>query len=171
MADWLDGWARRAARSADQVDSAGSAPRDGLSRRQLLKRAGVAVGAAWTVPLIQTALAPPAAASGGGSGVIGSSCTTDSQCASGLVCQGSFCTQTGMSWTGGGCNVNTDCWSNVCVGGVCKPGPLSASCRTSADCANNISCAASQICGDSGASCTNSNKCMTGTCLASGVCA
>ena len=98
MSDWLDGWARRAARPAHPTPG-DTAPEHGLSRRQLLKRAGVVAGAAWTVPLIQTALAPPAAASGGGNTIIGFTCTTNTDCASGN-CSGGFCADPGKVWTG-----------------------------------------------------------------------
>ena len=96
MSDWLDGWARRAARPAHPTPG-DTAPEHGLSRRQLLKRAGVVAGAAWTVPLIQSALAPPAAASGGGNTIIGFACTTTTDCASGY-CSGGFCAT--KLWTG-----------------------------------------------------------------------
>ena len=170
MADWLDRWARRAARPTDAPNSPDGARQ--LSRRQLLKRAGVVAGATWTVPMIQTALAPPAAASGAGPGLPGSPCTSGTQCNTGYCDPTGVCGSPTVFWAGHGCTTNSDCWSLICLGGVCKPGPLAGTCSTAADCQNNINCTANgQTCGGPGASCQNNNKCVSGSCLPSGVCA
>ena len=167
MADWLDRWARRAGRPAGAPNSPDGARQ--LSRRQLLKRAGVIAGATWTVPMIQSAVAPAAAASGGGciSGCpAGSTCTTDANCASGLTCIGGICGQPGKAWTGTSCGHDNQCWSNVCNGHTCKPAELKAPCRTSTDCRDNVNCSATtQTCGGTGASCNNKHKCISEQCV------
>lgn len=171
MGDWLDGLARRAAqRTSPPPGNVPTAP-DRLSRRQLLKRVGVVAGAAWTVPLIQSAVAPAAAASGTmGSSPYGAPCSSNLDCASGYCING-ICGQPGVFWAGSSCVKNADCWSGICRGGKCKPGPLGQVCATAADCQNNISCAAgNQTCGGAGATCQNKNKCATGLSCVHGVC-
>ena len=189
MADWLDGWARRVAHSGERVDSAGSTPSasaDGLSRRQLLKRAGLVAGAAWTVPIIQTALAPPAAASGGGcvSGCpAGSPCTSPTTCASGYCLQSGtgssyFCGQPGKGWTNDVCGQDPDCWSHSCNNGTCGPAEFKKHprpCRSTADCMMHdgfpVNCSSTtQTCGGPGASCASDLQCPSGSCVGT-VCA
>ena len=161
MGDWLDGWARRAARSKDEPTSAASS----LSRRQLLKRAGVVAGAAWTVPLIRTALAPPASASPGCAPncVNGTSCVSSIECASGYCNPTThLCATSGKGWATSGCSQDSDCWSDVCGNNNrCEAGDLSAPCRTAADCKSDVNCSTTTYtCGGTGASCTNDNKCV-----------
>ena len=173
MDGWLDRWAKASATPGSRRPAGDTAGSPGLSRRQLLKRAGVVAGAAWTVPLIQSAVAPAAAASGGGCTSAcppGSPCGTGVTCGPGLVCLGGVCTSSGKVWTGSTCQQDYQCWSNVCKGGKCKPAELKMPCRISADCMDNVNCSAqTQTCGGVGATCQNKNKCISEKCV-NGVC-
>ncbi len=65
MAEWLDRWAKRAANvdGADaqtQISSSAAAPKPSASRRDFLKKAGIVGGIAWSVPVMQTVMAPAA---------------------------------------------------------------------------------------------------------------
>ena len=171
MSDWLDGWARRAARPEDRADAPSAAR--GLSRRQLLKRAGVVAGATWSAALIQSAVAPAASASGGptpctsgcADGTICSPAgTSTTLCASGYCGSNSLCAT--KSWTLGTCGTNSDCYSNVCTGGVCQKGTAGAVCNAQADCAfwaGGGQCMGG-VCGGSGSICWYDGMCASGTC-------
>ncbi len=68
MSSWLDGWARRAAEAtpnAPQTSEAPSRGDAGYARRDFLKKAGIVGGVAWSVPVLQTVMAPAASASVG----------------------------------------------------------------------------------------------------------
>ena len=64
MGSWLDKWAKRAATAApSDVPPTGSTAestpqRPAASRRDFLKKAGIVGGVAWSVPVMQTVLAP-----------------------------------------------------------------------------------------------------------------
>ena len=175
MGDWLDGLARRAARSKDESPNASS----GLSRRQLLKRAGVVAGAAWTVPLIQSAVAPAAAAS------LGYQCLTDGDCNAGFYCVGGYCTSAPkLAWphetcSGNGTNKCQGAAGAVnCVSGYCPTMPVGGPCRTSTDCngtpqagaSSPVGCSSGKICGGLGASCSQNSDCVSSNCSGS-ICA
>ena len=165
MSDWLDGWAQRSARrrGRDLPDDRGSG---GLSRRDLLKRAGIVAGAAWTLPLIQSAVAPASAASGATG--LGNRCRVDGDCAGAYVCTGGYCAPPNKQWAGGPCpNGASDCLSGSCNNHkhhpTCNPGPTGSTCATHHDCKGNVNCADNKICGGLGASCGHdSDRCAAG---------
>lgn len=103
----------------------------GMSRRQLLKRAGVA---AIVLPTITTILAPtPAAAQTGTCAADGQSCNTNNECCSGN-CSGGTCQ---CQVTGGPCVISADCCSTICQASVCCNGTGTA-CTTNAQCCTGI---------------------------------
>lgn len=103
----------------------------GLSRRQLLKRAGVA---AILLPTITTILAPtPAAAQTGTCAADGQSCNTNNECCSGN-CAGGTCA---CQVTGGACAISADCCSTICQASVCCNGTGTA-CTSNAQCCTGI---------------------------------
>ena len=65
MSSWLDGWAKRAAGSSSSPPSDTETPESSApsSRRDFLKKAGIVGGVAWSVPVLQTVMAPAASAS------------------------------------------------------------------------------------------------------------
>lgn len=131
MSDWLDRWAKRAARPGTS-HSAPSLPgahpdraAPATSRRNFIKKAAVVGATAWSVPVVQSVTAPAAAASGP---VVGQPCTGNGVCAG----DGSYC-----------------------YNGVC--GAPGASCAGGAPCQYG-NCAPNGICGGLGASCTSYNQ-------------
>ena len=161
MGHWLDALAKSVAArkshrhaSGGLDDTAGGVPaasqEGGLTRRDVLKRAGV-IGVAWTVPTVLSAQAPAAAASapaclnicggtcppcGPGSGP----CSTGAQCASGLICQGGLCLIPFGNTTP--CTASGQCQSANCSGTTGSPGVCLASwpgstCSSDAQCLSN----------------------------------
>ena len=135
MSNWLDRWARRTATSTDDaaptpsvvmpVEPVAAHP----SRRAVLKKAGLVGGLVWTVPVISTALAPAASASGGG---LGLPCSPEgSTCTGGSVCFTGICGAPGAPCAGG-------CYSSTCGQGVC--GGKNASCGAGVLCAPALTC-------------------------------
>lgn len=167
----------------------------GISRRALLRRGAVIGAAVWTTPVLQTALAPAASASACTIGcVAGTTCTTNTNCATGLCLNGicayphgtpGACTannqcQSGncfngtctAQWPGTTCTANNQCLSGKCVGGRCFENALGQLCSISADCTDNTTCpptGSPRVCGGVGALCANNNKCTTNKCRG-GVC-
>ena len=141
-----------------------------MTRRALIQRGAVVGAVVWTTPLLQSALAPAAAASPPPACTVacppGTLCTTSTTCASGLVCLGGICKipygnttavcgadtqcQSGncspttnrclASWPGTTCTANSQCLSGKCNGGNCFENALGGSCRTTADCTDNTTC-------------------------------
>jgi hypothetical protein len=151
MGSWIDRAARRAAGQAAQnrpepppVQAPRPAPLDS-SRRDFLKRAGVVGAAVWTVPVIESALAPAAAAStptctnvcGGACPTCGlgkGPCTQNAQCSSGLVCSGGVC----KTAQGGTCTINANCSTNVCINGTCRGTVAGSTCAAWNTCLSYI---------------------------------
>lgn len=111
MGRWLDRLARRAA-PRPPSPTAAAQPAPGSSRRDFLKKAAVVTGAAWTVPVMQTALAPAYAASGG----VGSACSSN-----GEVCTGdnSRCFNLICGGSGAICSGGEPCLYGNCAAGIC----------------------------------------------------
>lgn len=158
MGSWLDRMARRAASTPDAatpIPSAPPVPTDDHSRRNFLKKAAVVTGAAWSVPVLQTALAPMASASpGSGVGQVCTGGTSDNGqlCGDGSKCFGGICGNTGA-----GCAVNAHCVSQLCVSNVCAaPRPPGGTCTVNANCQYG-NCNGT-TCGGLGASCTSANQ-------------
>lgn len=121
----------------------------GLTRRDVIKRAGVIGAAAWTVPVLQTALAPAASAS-----------VPPDPCAG-------VCTVTCKCKAGSGtCSTNTQCATGtVCIGGVCRiPYGSTATCSSNAQC-QSLNCV-NGICGKAwtNTTCTQDNQCLSNKC-------
>jgi hypothetical protein len=197
MSSWLDRVARRAAgqpaRMPDAVGhphpldapsgatplgaTADAEPR-GTSRRDFLMRAGVVGAAVWTVPVIDSALAPAAAAStpnctgvcGGACPLCGpgqGTCSTNSQCASGLTCSGGVC----KAAQGSTCTANSQCVTNVCLAGTCMGTVAGTTCTGYSTCLSYL--CVNGTCRQSGSlwpfnTCASSADCYTsGGCNAS----
>ena len=110
MGSWLDRWARHAAAPSEAPARPASAH---PTRRDVLKQAGVVGGLVWTVPVIQTALAPAASASGVG---IGQPCSPDGDpCSDGSICFTGVCGAKGAP-----CGADAQCASLTCRNGKCK---------------------------------------------------
>jgi hypothetical protein len=160
MSSWLDGWARRAVRPSvsdpASTPSPGSAaaPTPALSRRDLIKRASVVGAAVWATPVLQTALAPAASASGPtpdpclttGTCPPGAPCTTDADCGSDDCNTGTgVCRASGVDGT---CSANVDCLTANCASGVCDEAWPGGPCQANADCMSGI-CQANKTCATS----------------------
>ena len=183
MGGWLDRWARRAATSAPPSPQIATPATSGVaastshSRRDFMKKAGVVGGLVWSVPVIQTALAPAASASAlcqGGTSTCGNgcdaglcgngaTCQTSADCING-TCSGGFCGgPSGTSCTTGG---NAACRYNNCSSGVC--GGLSATCVNSTWCSPTIGCGQGGVCGAKNSSCSGAasgpSQCVSGVC-------
>lgn len=151
MGRWLDRWAKRAAEAAPSAASeptppAQPAPRSpSPSRRDFLKKAGVVGGVAWSVPVLQTVMAPAASASPGSTK--GSPCTGGVN-DNGLVCgDGSRCFNGVCGAPGAFCDPNTgtaQCVSSECDGGRC--GGLGAKCNQGKVCAPGFVCGTGNKC-------------------------
>lgn len=138
--NWVDRWARRAAARDVAEPATSGLPGSAPSRRDFLKRAAVVGSAVWTVPVLQTVMAPAASASPGTP--LGDPCNDLGPCAGGAYCNGTRCGGVGA----------------ICPGSVCASG-IPCSGRTEG----------AQTCGGPGATCSGSEACDNGNC-ASGVC-
>jgi len=129
MSSWLDRWAKRAAEapptplSDAEMSASPDVARPASSRRDFLKKAGIVGGVAWSVPVLQTVMAPAHAAS---NTQLGDPCTGTGLCNSGLAfCNGSQCGGPGASAPGcasGGVSAAGQCFSGTCNFGqkTCK---------------------------------------------------
>ena len=165
MGRWLDRLARRAATRG--VEPAAAQPAPGASRRDFLKKAAVVAGAAWTVPVMQTALAPAASASPGS--MKSEPCTTPLADEGKLCGDGSRCHLGVCGSTGAICGSGANCISGVCSGGFCVVLPLGGTCAADANCEPGLTCgttfkapATSTVCGGLGAVCNPSLNTPTG---------
>ena len=188
--DWFDRLARRAvtppADSAlpaniGSLDGAEAAPSH--SRRDFIRRAGLVGAAVWTVPALQSAIAPAAAASGtrttdvvcsqgtcgtqvpSGSGcslcAVNHSCANSTECVT-HVCTGGTCRKAA---TGGSCASNGDCTTNKCTSGVCQQSQTGQPCGSTGDCVTHICSSGTCASGGIGTTCTSSIDCTTGQCF------
>ena len=137
MSGWLDRWAKRAAERPASVEDVADATQATRSRRDFLKTAGIVGGVVWTVPVLQTVMAPAASASAGTP--LGSPCSDLGTCNGGnAYCNGSTC---------GG--VGAICPGTVCAGGI--------------ECSGRTGSA--DTCGGPGASCGGGDsQCTYGNC-------
>ena len=109
MSGWLDRWAKRSATAgpvdapSTEVDRVASAQPASRSRRDFLKKAGIVGGVAWSVPVLQTVMAPAYAASTCPNGTCGVGCNV-------LCAIGDPCT-TGADCITGNCNPSKKCKS------------------------------------------------------------
>lgn len=149
-----------------------------ISRRSLLKKAGVA---ALAIPVITTIAAPPAAAQASVCGVQGTSCTTNTQCCTGLTCTKDAGQTTGVCGTcttagGTGCtgtNTAPCCTTSL----PCTQVSLTVRkcCKTTGGCTGNAQCCSGncqgsptgstcKTCLSFGQTCGNNNDCCSGNC-------
>lgn len=154
MAGWLDRWARTSASAAAAVPE--RPPSHAVtSRRTFLKKAAAVTGAAWTVPVLQSVVAPAYAASGG----IGTPCSTVGEaCGDGSFCNGTVC-------GGLGAPCGALCLNSTCGSGTC--GGVGATCSGNAEC-NGRPCSGRTggptTCGGPGATCGTAGQCTYGNC-------
>ncbi len=146
MTSWLDTLARRVARR-QALDA--PTPRRGMSRRDFLRRSGVVGAAVWSVPALQSATAPAAAASG--------------PCSQGtLLARAAGCPLCGVG--------AAPVWSmpsvvtSRCSGGTCQPGQLGDTCLATSDCAQGICSGGVCVQGVTGDPCDAPVDCITGIC-------
>lgn len=136
--------------------SASAAAQQGLTRRDLIRKGTLVGVAAWSVPVLQSALAPAAAVSG-------------------LLCTQPTCGQTLPESSGpctlcptmATCSANADCASGACSGGYCVPslGVCSSNqnCPTGA-CVGIVAGVGSCALLWPDAVCTQSSQCASGKC-------
>ena len=127
-----------------------SMPFEGLSRREIIRKVGLASLAA--LPMIHSLVAPAAvnAQSGcptsGNGRPLGCPCTAISQCSSGCCSNvpGSprVCVTSGQRSTGSSCGVNCDCVGSCCVSNVCSADTVSVggACTSSCQCVGSATC-------------------------------
>jgi len=193
MSSWLDRWAKRAASHSSSVQPASNFPSGAPhSRRDFMKKAGIVGGVAWSIPVLQTALAPSASASHEppacgndtcGAGCLNPTCGVGAPCDAGVgpgqACSGGgtcgtnlICGGAGVACTGSG--AGTCAGSSPCSqrpSGVRTCGGPRATCTVNSDCTNN-NCAGG-ICGGTGATCGSEAACAaedTGNDCPGGVC-
>ena len=142
-------------------DWAKASARPGMSRRDVMKRAGIiGVATIWATPIVQSVGAPAFATSpicipSDPSGC-GASCP--SRCSLNLVCNSTLDCASGLTCKSGLCKVSDD---QTCQG---ANGPAKDANCASGKCGGGNTCLRSQ-----GATCTNKNQCASNTCTA-GVC-
>jgi hypothetical protein len=114
------------------------------SRRDFLKKAGIVGGIAWSVPVLQTVMAPMASASAGptkGSACTGGTNDNGLVCGDGSRCFNGICGAPGATCTGTG---TAQCVTSECSTSVC--GGFNASCAGSNVCAPGLVCGPSNKC-------------------------
>ena len=171
MGHWLDALAKASARHRDDHRSTSpisetkpppgpgrpssdaiASQAQGLTRRTLLQRSAVVGAGLWATPLLQSALAPAAAASA-------NPCAT--------TCGGT-CPTCGPGT--GPCSTNTQCTTGLCYSGLCvipygatTPCTASVQCR-SGNCSGTPSSAGTCLASWPGVTCTADNQCLSGKC-------
>jgi hypothetical protein len=183
MDSWFDRWAKRrstpgtAASSAPDTTSADQSGHS--SRRDFLVKAGLVGGAVWTVPAMQSVLAPASAASGTSIGSactnIGDACGDNTYCGTNGICGGlgatcgagcfnSSCKNGTCGGSGATCTKNKQCSSKICTSGHCR-GKVGAVCHKGSDCQSER-CSNAGVCakGAAGVPCTFNSDCKTGHC-------
>jgi hypothetical protein len=106
-----------------------------------MKKAAVIGGVAWSVPVIQSAVAPASAASGGGPN-LGEGCSSPgTACADGSFCSPNlFCGGVGAACPAGLC-IDADCSSST---KIC--GGKNASCKNGQTCNPPLVCGNGSVC-------------------------
>jgi hypothetical protein len=175
LVHWIDRWARRVA--APAAPGVGGAHH---SRREFLRRAATVGVVAWSIPVLQTVVAPAASASGCSQGIcgtgagcplceVGTPCLVGAECVT-LRCSGGVC-QPGQA--GDTCDSNDDCVTNICSGGTCQPGGIGTPCVTDAECTAGECSGRSGgalTCGGPGSACNAGSDCTYGNCGANDIC-
>lgn len=186
MKSWFDNWAKSAAkRDVPQVATTEAerrterdTERAGISRRDMLKRAGF-VGAAtvWAAPVIQSVMAPayaqpsgpppvctPSDASGCG-GTCPTKCGATKVCTVSGDCLSGTCTSghCAKSPALGACLVAGDCTTGVCTGAVCQKAAPAGTCASNSDCTTNICTGGVCQKAPNGGACTTSSDCSDTT--------
>jgi hypothetical protein len=159
-----------------------SAPFPGMTRREVIRRVGLASLVA--LPIISSLVAPTAAhaqssncgAAAGRSN--GCTCTAAGNCASG--CCGNTagtntCVAVGLDPVGTICRAGCECASNCCVTNTCasNTGATGSPCTTACQCLSG-SCCVGGICAldtvTSGNPCTNTCQCIGASTCSGGLC-
>jgi hypothetical protein len=171
VGSWLDRVARHAAGSSTPAPGSqlgDPATPTGTSRRDFLRRAGIVGAAVWTVPVIESAVAPAAAASTptctgvcGGTcptcGVGQGPCTTNTQCNTGLVCSAGVC----KTPQGGTCTTNANCSTSVCISGTCQGTVAGTTCSSGSTCLSTFCVGGKCHTGPNGYMCLTNADCYT----------
>jgi hypothetical protein len=150
--------------AAGLVDGDPAIPEGAMTRRELLKRAGLA---AVLLPAVTTILAPtPAAAqaTGGPCRPNGNACTGNSQCCT-QNCSAGTCQ---CQVTAGPCLFGADCCSGVCTSGTCQCRATGTACTAGNQCCDGV-CSAGVCCRPAAAACITAGQCCSGIC-SGGVC-
>jgi hypothetical protein len=122
-----------------------------------LKRAGIVGGVTWSVPVMQTVLAPAASASAGA--VIGDPCSPDGvTCGDSSICYASVCGAMGASCATGPCFASACSPTNVPQPSIC--GGIRATCTSDAECLSS-GCDGGRCKGGAGAVCSKDDQCYT----------
>lgn len=158
MESWIDAQAKKAA-GAD------------MSRRTMLKRAGVVGAGVWAVPVLQSVTAP-AYATTGGTGTCGNPGQTCGQgCSGGLCQQGATCRSDSDCATGSGyyCGPTQIDGKRYCSGGANASKGTCPSTNTVRYCYTGA-CQNSNFCGKggTGAYCRSGADCTSTTCVGAG---
>jgi hypothetical protein len=176
---WIDRWARRAAISGELEPSVAPPSDADLTRRRFLQRAAVIGSVAWTVPVLQSVVAPTFAASGCSQAICGigagcprcaagTPCTVNGECTTG-ICAG-VCQPGGF---GTSCSVSGDCITGICSSGTCQAGGVSTPCASNADCTAGQCSGRTgdpKTCGGPGSTCSGNGGCTYGNCSGGNVC-
>jgi hypothetical protein len=167
MSSWLDRWAKRAAEapptplSDAEMSASPDVARPASSRRDFLKKAGIVGGVAWSVPVLQTVMAPAHAAS---NTQLGDPCNDLNICANGAAyCSGTTCGGVGAqcpagSGVPGQCVASSPCSQRP--GGPFTCGGPRAACTTNAQCTHG-NCSTDGYCGGTGAPCGADTQCAS----------
>lgn len=109
-------------RKADLIDASVAPPEPmvDVTRREIVRKLAMTGVATLLVPTVATLTATRLYAQGSAQFGAGSSCSTASQCISGVCCQG-ICSNTGCPQAdGAACNSNIQCESGACCNGICR---------------------------------------------------
>ncbi|GFH53841.1 hypothetical protein CTEN210_10317 [Chaetoceros tenuissimus] len=102
------------------------------------------------------------------SGSLGESCTSDSNCGSGFVCD--IATTTCKVDNGGTCSAASDCSSGFCAGSplTCTDGAIGSPCGSGSDCSSTFCDSGTSTCKvANGGSCSAASDCSSGFCAGS----
>ncbi len=121
------------------------------------RKAMYAVAAVLTIVLFMSACEEAAQPKIGA----GSSCTSDSQCATG-VCAASVCSDKSI---GNACTDNNQCATEICAAGVCSDRSIGSVCTSNDHCTGQVACIGG-VCGGRSAQtvCTTDSQCASGLC-------
>lgn len=161
-----------------------SSPFEGVSRRELIRKVGLATLVA--LPIVSSLTAPTAANAQSGCGASsgkpnGCNCTAAGNCSSGCCgatasgAANQFCVTSGSDGIGDYCRAGCECSTNCCVGSTCvsNTGVAGSACATACQCLGG-SCCIGGICSldtvAPGGACTNTCQCIGASSCNGGFC-